>query len=440
MDFIGYLKNGMANIASHRKYMKLAQTAARKQSMLLDLQRQTDTLTQKDVGAWHSAWQMAINVEEPRRAMLYDIYTNALIDNHLSGCIDQRKGQTLQKNFIITGKDGKEDERAKRYFENEWFTQFLDLALDARYWGHSLIQFGDIIGRGTDTMRFENCMLVPRKHVVQEYGIITREVGGDLTCGVSYREGEMADWCVEVGGMYDLGLLLKVAPQCLSKKNMLAYWDVFGEIFGMPMRIATTPSQDKEDWNKIASMLQSMAAAGWGVFPDGAEIEIKETSRGDAYNVYDKRIERANSEISKAIVGQTMTIDNGSSQSQSETHLEVFKNLCKADATAIKYTINNRLLPLMVTHGFPLQGCSFDWDDAASYTPAERREMERLLLQEFDIDPDYFIERYKIPIIGKKTQPEIHERQETENRQRGSQSNVGAKGETKLVRIDDFFV
>lgn len=250
MDFIDYLKSSVSNMAQRRKYMHLAHEVACKQSVLLDLKRQTEALTKKDVGAWHDAWQMAVNVEEPRRAELYDIYTNALIDNHLSGCIDQRKGRTLQKDFIIIGKDGKEDEQAKRYFENEWFTQFLDLALDTRYWGHSLIQFGDVIGRGTDSMRFDGCRLVPRKHVVQEFGVITREENGDIKSGISYREGEVADWCVEVGGSQDLGLLLKVAPQCLSKKNMLAYWDVFGEVFGMPMRIAKTASQDKKDWQK----------------------------------------------------------------------------------------------------------------------------------------------------------------------------------------------
>ena len=62
----------------------------------------------------------------------------------------------------------------------------------------------------------------------------------------------------------------------------------------------------------------------WGLFPEGTEIEIKETTRGDAFNVYDKRIDRANSEISKGVLNQTMTIDSGSSLSQSEVHLEVF--------------------------------------------------------------------------------------------------------------------
>ncbi len=34
--------------------------------------------------------------------------------------------------------------------------------------------------------------------------------------------------------------LLKCAPQAIAKKNMTAYWDVFCEIFGMPMRVGTT--------------------------------------------------------------------------------------------------------------------------------------------------------------------------------------------------------
>ena len=74
-----------------------------------------------------------------------------------------------------------------------------------------------------------------------------------------------------------------------------------------------------------------MGSAFWGLFPDGTEIDIKESSRGDAYNVYDKRVDRCNSEISKGILNQTMTIDAGSSLSQSETHLDVFENVIEAD-------------------------------------------------------------------------------------------------------------
>jgi hypothetical protein len=97
-----------------------------------------------------------------------------------------------------------------------------------------------------------------------------------------------------------------------------------------------------------------------------------------------------------------MTIDSGSSLSQSETHLEVFENVCTADALLLEYVINDRLIPLMIRHGFDLKGRSFSWDDAASYSPAEQRELERMLLQYYDIDPAYFRDKYKIDITGVK--------------------------------------
>lgn len=377
-------------------------STAKRKNLIMLLDQHTQSLTKQDVGRWRSAWQMAINVDNPRRGALYDIYTDALIDLHLTGCISQRKGKTLLKSFVIKNADGTEDTEAVKIFESEWFYNFVSLALDSRFWGHSLIQLGDIITDDNGMRRFSNVELVPRKHVIPEYGVVVREVSDGWEQGIDYRSGGIADWCVEVGEPHDLGLLLKCAPHSLSKKNMTAYWDVFGEIFGMPMRIGKTNSQDPADRQQIEDVLANMGAAAWGLFPDGTDIEIKESTRGDAYNVYDKRIDRANSEISKGILNQTMTIDSGSSLSQSETHLEVFENVCAADARLIKYIVNDRLLPKMIRHGFDLKGKSFDWDDAATYTPAEQRELERMLLQYFDIDPQYFMDKYKISITGVK--------------------------------------
>jgi hypothetical protein len=384
---------------------EFAEKVKEKRKLLIELNLQTANLTKKDINTWRRAWQAAINHEQPNRVALLDVYDDVTVDLHLTGCISQRKGRTMQKPFMLVNKNGKEDEKARAMFESEWFAYFMDLALDSAYWGHSLIQFNDIIVVD-GVMSFSGVELVPRKHVVPEYGVITREAGDDWKKGVPYREGDVAAWCVEVGKPRDLGLLLKCAPQSLSKKNMLAYWDTFGEIFGMPIRVAKTVSQDTKDLARIESMLAGMGAAAYGLFPEGTDIDIKEASRGDAYNVYDKRVDRCNSEIAKGILCQTMTIDNGSSLSQAETHLEIFKNICRSDATMIKYLVNGKLIPLMIRHGFPLNGVTFDWDEAASYTPAEQREMERVLLQEYEIDPQYFIDKYKIPIKGvKKVNP-----------------------------------
>lgn len=374
----------------------------KRKSLVMMLNQQTQSLTKQDVARWRRAWAIALNIDNPKRGALYSIYTDTLVDLHLTGCFIQRYHKTLLKAFVIVDKNGKENNEALKIFKSKWFHHFLLRALESIGWGHSLIQLGDVFTDANGVMKFSDVELVPREHVCPEYGVLLRDRSDSPDQGISYREGAVSDWCVEVGDSHDLGLLLKCAPQAIAKKNMTTYWDVFGEIFGMPMRVGTTTSQNPADRKQIEVMLEEMGAAGWALFPEGTTIEIKESSRGDAYNVYDRRIDRANSEMSKGVLGQTMTIDNGSSQSQSETHLEVFENICAADARLIEYVVNDDLIPKMIRLGFPLAGLTFKWDDAASYSPAEQRELERVLLQYFDIDPQYFVDKYKIPINGVK--------------------------------------
>lgn len=370
--------------------------------LLVELQRQTEMLTKKDIGAWRMAWQRAIDVQNPNRCALLDIYTDVGVDMHLTGCVGQRKGFVTKRGFKLVDKGGKKNDEVTALFETEWFDEFVSLVLDSRYYGHSLIQFDVAIDRDGQ-MQFPIPELVPRKHVRPEYGVIVRNQNDVPQNGISYREGEFADWCIEVGRPHDLGLYLKCCPSALSKKNMLAFWDGFGEIFGMPIRIAKTTSQDEKSRNKIQDMLAKMGAAFYGVFPNDTEIEIKESSRGDAYNVYDKRIDRANSELSKGVLNQTMTIDSGSSLSQSQVHLEVFENVINEDQKLVRNVVNNKLIPFMAKHGFPVVGYTFEWDDTVVYTPEHIREVERMLITGgYEIDPKYFADKYGIEITGKK--------------------------------------
>ena len=104
-----------------------------------------------------------------------------------------------------------------------------------------------------------------------------------------------------------------------------------------------------------------------------------------------------------------MTIDSGASLSQSEVHLEIFNRTTEADATMCAHIINGRLLPLMVLHGFPVKGLRFQWNNAASYTPAEQREIERLILEYYEIPAEYFTDKYGVTIDRPreaKTQPD----------------------------------
>ena len=48
--------------------------AQRFKKTVIELQRTTDSLTRKDIGEWRNAWQLALNVDNPNRQRLYDIY------------------------------------------------------------------------------------------------------------------------------------------------------------------------------------------------------------------------------------------------------------------------------------------------------------------------------------------------------------------------------
>ena len=374
---------------------------------VVELQRQTDALTRKDIGDWRQAWQMAINVDYPNRQRLYDIYTDAAIDLHLSGCIQQREGFVMASSFKIVDEKGKEKEEAAAFFNTQWFRQLVKYALDANYWGHSLIELGDLTTDVNGNPTYDGVKLIPRKHVIPEYHRVIRDLGQDWTTGIDYRQQPFSDWLIEVGLPDDLGLYLKAATQTIPKKNAMAFWDTFAEIFGMPMRIAHTTTRDDKELAKMEKMMAEMGTEGWGLFQEGTDIEVVESTKGDAFNVYDKRIDRANSELSKLVIGQTMTIEDGSSLSQSETHLEVFQNIIDSDCAMLRDVINTQLIPRMIRHGFPLQGLHFEWDDSVDYSPEQQKAYEEMILNNFEVDGSYFTDKYNIPVGERRSQYQV---------------------------------
>ena len=365
---------------------------------VMQLQRTTDSLTRKDIGDWRNAWQLAINVDSPNRQRLYVIYRDVEIDLHLSGCIQQREGFVMARSFKLVNEHGEEDEEAINFFNTSWFKQLMKLALNANYWGHSLIELGNITTDINGRQTYDGVKLIPRKHVIPEYHRVITDLSQDWHSGIDYHETPFADWLIEVGQPDSLGLYLKAATQTIPKKNALAFWDTFAEIFGMPMRIARTTTRDDKERRKLEDMLERSGTAGYMLADQGTELEFVESSKGDAFNVYDRRIDRANSELSKLIIGQTMTIEDGSSLSQSETHLEVFQNLVEADCDNLRDIVNNQLLPRMIRHGFPLKGIRFDWDYSVDYTPEQQKAYEEMVLNNFEVDGAYFQEKYNMPV------------------------------------------
>ena len=176
----------------------------------------------------------------------------------------------------------------------------------------------------------------------------------------------------------------------------------------MPWRVAKTSTRDPKEYRKLEDLIFNAGKDMGMVLPMDTEIQFIEAGKGDAFNVYDKRIDRANSELSKLVIGQTMTIEDGSSLSQSKTHLQVFMNLVEADRDMLRDIVNNQLLPRMVVHGFPVRGLRFEWDDAMDYTPEQQVAYETMVADRYEVAPSYFADKYGMPVgarIDRMPQP-----------------------------------
>lgn len=390
------------DLSGHPNAIKLrdAMGSDKAKQLIVELKQQTQQLTKKDIQKWRSAHQYAINIENPKRLELYNIYDDAMLDLHLKGAIRNRKLKVMGTPFKIVNKDGLENTDLTRLLKNSWFRKFMSLSMDSLFYGHSLIQFGDIIREGE--LRFKSVSLVPRRHVCPEFGVLLKEPADEPKKGISYTKPPYTNWSIGVGDPFDIGELNAVAKETISKKYVLQFWGQFAEIFGIPIRVAKTGSRDKKDQDKIEAMLEDMGSAPWGLFPEGTSLEIIETTRGDAYKVYDVRVQRANSEMSKAILGQTMTMDDGSSRSQAQVHEHVADDIAEYDSTQMLDINNDQLIPFLNIHGFGFGDNKFAWDDTYEFSPSEMKDIENMLLNNYDIDPQYFTKKYGIAITGKK--------------------------------------
>ncbi|HSA05734.1 MAG TPA: DUF935 family protein [Candidatus Gastranaerophilales bacterium] len=137
--------------------------------------------------------------------------------------------------------------------------------------------------------------------------------------------------------------LSRIFWNVILKKGGLKFWIKFTEKYGMPFLIGKHPrGTGKEDSNNFANMLEAMVHDAIAIIPDDSTIEIQEATKTSSAEIYERLVDKMNAEISKAILGQTLTteIGNKGSYSASKTHFDVRKDIINADKKLVERTLN----------------------------------------------------------------------------------------------------
>ena len=89
-------------------------------------------------------------------------------------------------------------------------------------------------------------------------------------------------------------------------------------------------------------MLEEMVQDAIAVIPDDSSVEIQEASKSSSAEIYEKLIDKMNAEISKAILGQTLTTEIGStgSYAAANTHMAVRQDIIDSDKKLVESVIN----------------------------------------------------------------------------------------------------
>lgn len=232
------------------------------------------------------------------------------------------------------------------------------------------------------------------------------------------------------------GILRVVAWMYLFKNYDVKDWVAFAEIFGMPLRLGKYDTSASEaDKRQLAEAIISLGTDAAGIIPANALIEFIEAQKTTSVDIYERLARYCDEQISKAVLGQTLTSDSGGgSFAQSKTHNEVRHDLTVADAKALATTIRRDIISPLVEYNFgadkniPL--FSFDCQEADDQK--EKAEIYKTLVCDMGLQiPDSHI--YKTFNIPKPEEGEavLHPAAATSL---NADQKAGTAGETKALK------
>lgn len=183
------------------------------------------------------------------------------------------------------------------------------------------------------------------------------------------------------------------------KHNARKDWAVFMNKYAMPSVIGKyKPGTSTKDQNNLLSLLRYIQSNFAAIVPDSFEYEYFEAERHSTNNTYDKLAEFSDKQMSKGILGQTMTTDDGASQSQATVHDRVRDDLLDADCKSLESSIDWFLIKAICWYNGIEDEPYCKLEPADDEELAEAMEIDKGLVEiGLPMTTSYYYERYGRP-------------------------------------------
>lgn len=352
---------------------------------------------QQDITKWRNAVISAESIVNPYRTELYRLYQDVMIDAHINAVWNARKSEILGTKFLVY-KKGKIQADQTDIITKKWFFDFVDHSLDSKMWGFSLMQFGDIAGS-----EFTDIDLVPRAYVRPELNLVVPMFGS--LQGKDYTKSPYKEWLIGVGDKLDLGLLMKLSPLYIWKKQAMEQWANFCQLFGVPSRVIKTDYSDSIALANARKMIKEMGSTLGAVIDKEDDIELVESSKGAAGDTFSGLIETCNAEISKLIKGESSSTDPKSFVGSVKIHEKVKDQIILQDIVWLENIFKYQLIPFLNSHNIDFDGCEIKLESDQQLTLQEKATVINDLLKAYIIPEEYIMKEFGIPVIAINPKP-----------------------------------
>lgn len=150
------------------------------------------------------------------------------------------------------------------------------------------------------------------------------------------------------------GLAKAAAWSFVFKSYSLKDWVAFAEVYGMPIRVGKyAPSATEADRRALLGAVRNIGSDAAAIIPSTMEMEFVETTKGSSGSaVFKDLCEYLDKQVSKRVLGQTMTTDHGSSMAQAKVHENVRHDILIFDTRQLAATLNRDLVKPFVDLNF----------------------------------------------------------------------------------------
>jgi len=295
-------------------------------------------------------YSLGLNLPDPdpvlkKQGKDVKIYRELLADSHVWACVQSRKSGVLSLEWELDR--GKAKSRQAKIIEDIFnkldLNTIITEILDASMFGFQPLE---VIWQNTASL------IIPKEIKAKpvEWFVFDDENQLKLKTKDNFQGELLPDkkfllpqYNPSYQNPYGERTLSRVFWPVIFKKGGLKFWVIFTEKYGMPFLVGKHPrGTSKDDTDNLADMLTAMIQDAIAVIPDDSSVEMHEAAKGSSAEIYEKLIDKMNAEISKAILGQTLTteIGNKGSFAASKTHMDVRKDIIETDKRIVERTLN----------------------------------------------------------------------------------------------------